>query len=367
MSSRDQKLFTNITRELIGVLCKDTFRYIPKLYFSGDNSSWVSLGSWIYLRNRYESLIGNPHGPGVICDWEFSSQLHACKIIPHWGKQLMRLALDDWPIEFSTTPKIKTAPTVSFIFAHAGLDRLPQLNQTIFSLWGQLDSCVECVVIDLTPDSVQEHLPEGVIYHHIPTNHLSPGWRKSWAYNIGARVASGDILVFHDGDICVPNRYVQELLKWLYFGDYQVASIQRFLFYLSAYETEKIIQTQSIVPTFADNILQNWQGGTIAIRKQDFFAIGGFDEGFVNWGGEDLEFFDRCRLLRHFSFGYLPFIHLFHQPQKDHRLITNLNTAKVLPARLRVKPSDRRDELVQRQFGNSEFPDPPVPYFIDFE
>ena len=37
--------------------------------------------------------------------------------------------------------------------------------------------------------------------------------------------------------------------------------------------------------------------------------------GFVNWGGEDAEFYDRCAEVGHCRHGYLPFVHLWHPPQ----------------------------------------------------
>ena len=37
------------------------------------------------------------------------------------------------------------------------------------------------------------------------------------------------------------------------------------------------------------------QGGTIALEREAYFEIGGYDECFVGWGGEDNEFFQRCQ------------------------------------------------------------------------
>ena len=43
-------------------------------------------------------------------------------------------------------------------------------------------------------------LPPGITYRHLAKAGVARGWHKSWAYNVGARAATGDILVFHDGD-----------------------------------------------------------------------------------------------------------------------------------------------------------------------
>ena len=49
---------------------------------------------------------------------------------------------------------------------------------------------------------------------------------------------------------------------------------------------------------------------------EGYRAIGGYDEGFVGWGGEDLELWERARVHGGvYEFGYLPLVHLWHAPQ----------------------------------------------------
>lgn len=241
---------------------------------------------------------------------------------------------------------------------------MPQLRRTIRSLYAQDDVSVECVVIDQSETPVLSDLPPEVIYKHLTKAGVARGWHKSWAYNVGARVASGDILVFHDGDICAPQRYGAELVRTLQQDGSDVASIQRFLFYLNPQDTTSVERqdefTARIVP---QRVFQNWKGGTIAIRRDAFFSVGGFDEGFVDWGGEDDEFYDRCQhTLRHCRFGYLPFVHLWHQPQPDRKATENVNIAKIMPWRMGLPAAERCRELTSRQYGSVTSPDPAVSY-----
>jgi GT2 family glycosyltransferase len=62
-------------------------------------------------------------------------------------------------------------------------------------------------------------------------------------------------------------------------------------------------------------VIQNLHGGSVAITREGYEAIGGLDEDFVGWGGEDNEFWDRAETLRSTRFGYLPIVHLWHAPQ----------------------------------------------------
>lgn len=352
-------------RELAGVLVKDLWRYAFRI--CGPQRSHHRNAPWIWLRNRNERLSANPSGPGVLCNWLWGTELHACKALPILGRTLMNRAFSRWPIRFAPSPQSRSGPKVSFLFAHMGMDRLPQLRQVLRSVYAQRGIQVECIVADLSVNSLEAELPIGAKYLPIKFSHLPAGWYKAWAYNIAARHATGDILVFQDGDVCAPMDYGAELARVILQEGYEAASIQRFLFYLDEPSTHAIywkgVVPKNLTPTC---VLQNWKGGTIALAREAFLSMGGFDEGFVNWGGEDDEFFDRCSIKRHTRFGYLPFVHLYHPPQSDRRAPDNININKILPARLAISPECRVAELRSRDWGKQLQPDPVVSYGAAF-
>jgi hypothetical protein len=226
-------------------------------------------------------------------------------------------------------------------------------------VFAQRDIHAECIVVGQSPSPVEGILPNDVVYRHLDKSRVDPGWYKSWAYNVAARIATGEILVFHDGDICMPERYGIEVARTILQDGYDVASLQRFLFYLSRKATSLVESNDSLdwrcTPA---QVFQNFKGGTIAIRRQAFFDLGGFDEGFVDWGGEDDEFYDRCSALRHCRFGYLPFVHLWHKAQPDRKVAANPNIAEVMPRRMSLSVADRIHELTGRDFGLPGQPDP---------
>lgn len=348
-------------KEKAGVIIKDAPRYLPAFFRTRRHTNGDP--PWVRLANRVEHLEVNPHGPGVRCPWRWSSRLHACSVFPGWGSRLMQRCLSDWPICFADTPTYPgKPPQISFLFAHGGRDRLPLLRQVIRSLFAQANAAVECIVVDLTPGRAADELPPETVYRQVSTDHLPQGWYKSWAYNIAARMARSDLLVFHDGDICLPQHYAAELISLFATGRYDAASIQRFLFYLTSEATEQVLRSDTFGNTPPQSVSQNWKGGTIAITRNAFLSIGGFDEGFVDWGGEDDEFFDRCGRLRHCCYGYLPFVHLWHQPQSMKRSPHNLNEHRVLPWRLGIPANERIRELCEREFGSLIGPDPVVAY-----
>ena len=353
--------FWKKAKEAAGVVLKDTWRYIPALY--GSRSDGITNPPWVWLRNRNEQLAGNPIGPGVRCEWYWGSELHACGVMPALGRRLMTAALHDWPIRFADSPVSKTGPRISFLFAHRGRDRLPQLRHVIRSAFAQRNVRVECVVADLSDEPIADELPSNVRYLHVSTAHLASGWYKAWAFNLAARQASGDILVFQDGDVCIPECYGIEVARTIQQDGYEAASIQRFLFYLDETATKCVIQSGSIPPQLTPvRVRQNWKGGTIAVSRDAFFALGGFDEGFVDWGGEDDEFYDRCAAKRHCRYGYLPFVHLWHPPQPGRQASDNVNLRQVFPDRVGTPATDRIAELSARGFGQPDGPRPALSY-----
>jgi len=347
-------------RELAGVAVKDAPRYLRALYGRGSSPNGDPL--WNALCNRREQVELNPDGPGLRCQWKWGTDLHGCQVVPAWGRKLMHLALRIWPIRFADEPLSDSGARISFLFAHRGRERLSQLKQTLRSVLAQSGVQVECIVADLSPEPVCESLPEAVRVLRVPAAAESDDWHKAWAFNLAARQASGDILVFQDGDVCVPDQYGRELVSTLWDRGYDVASIQRFLFYLDEASTAEFAgstKRQGLTPI---RVRQNWKGGTIAVRRDAFFALGGFDEGFVDWGGEDDEFFDRCGALGHCRFGYLPMIHLWHPPQSGRLAADNPNTKIVLPARCRIPATQRIAELRDRGFGQMSGPRPAISY-----
>jgi len=358
--------FWKKAKEAAGVVLKDTCHYIPALYGSGRDG--IANPPWVWLHNRNEQLAENPSGPGVRCAWYWGSELHACGVLPALGRRLMSVALSDWPIRLADSPVSQTGPRISFLFAHRGRDRLPQLRHVIRSAFAQRNVRVECVVADLSDQSIGEALPEEVRHLHIGTTHLAPGWYKAWAFNLAARQASGDIFVFQDGDVCMPECYGIEVARTIREDGYEAASIQRFLFYLDETATKCVLQSDSIPPRLTPvRVRQNWKGGTIAVARGAFFALGGFDEGFVDWGGEDDEFYDRCAAKRHCRYGYLPFVHLWHAPQRYRQATDNLNLSEAYPRRVRIAATDRVAELRARGFGAPDGPRPALSYRAQLE
>ena len=105
-------------RELIGVWLKDRLRYERAL--GGNFARFLS------LCNRHEVLESAPFDIGYSCSWDFTSQLHAPKVIPTLGQRLLRKCLEHAPIIQRHSPYSYSAlPQISVLIGHRGLERLP--------------------------------------------------------------------------------------------------------------------------------------------------------------------------------------------------------------------------------------------------
>lgn len=323
-------------RNVAGVVVKDLPRYLLAML---DGRS-----RYLAICNRNERLLVAPNGLGYQCDWRWTSELYAPKVFPKLGKWLMRRAMSTHPIPvLQVRPNCEaSAVRVSFIIGHRGMARLPHLQATLRSIAGQRDASVECIVVEQEVESrLRPHLPEWVRLVHTPPPSPEMPYCRSWAFNVGAAHAKGSVLVLHDNDLLVSNDYAARILGCIDSG-HDVVNLKRYLFYLSQAHTEAFFLGRANLLAYApENIMQNAEGGgSIAISLDGFEAIGGMDEGFVGWGGEDNEFWERAQTLRVWPWGNLPLVHLWHAAQPDKRDVES-HTAQYYRSLAQINPRER--------------------------
>jgi hypothetical protein len=271
---------------------------------------------WLQIRNRRETISMNERG--VQCNWRFASDLHIGKVFPSTAARLMRRSLSRWPIAMRDVPApMSGPPRVSFLIGHRGTGRLPHLLSALRSIAGQTGVAFECLVIEqsVAPE-VERYLPPWVRYLHTPLPRPDLPYCRSWAFNIAAGHAQSGILVLHDNDVLIPERYAYEAVQRVEEG-YSFADLKRFIYYLDADSSARVFVTGAPPRGVPALVVQNLVGGlSIVARRDAYDAIGGFDESYVGWGGEDNDFIDRAGFAGDvYRFGYMPMLHLEHPPQ----------------------------------------------------
>jgi hypothetical protein len=277
-------------------------------------------------------------------------------VYPFTGAWLMRRTLTRWPIALRDAPPAAATPQVSFLIGHRGTTRLPQLLATLRSIAGQRDAAIECIVVEQSvAQQVRAALPPWVRYLHTPLPRPDLPYCRAWAFNVAARAAASDVLVLHDGDFLVPERYAAEALARVREG-HDFVDLKRFMFYLGDADARRAEAGVPLRRLHPITVVQNLQGGSVVASRDGYFAIGGFDEAFVGWGGEDNDFWDRAATTgRVYGFGYLPMIHL-HHPQQGGKWQESTPGVARYRAIESIPAAERIARLREREQGRVEGP-----------
>ncbi len=337
-------------RAMLGAVLRDLPRYLPALRSTSPD--------YLGLCNRGERLVMAPDASGYRCDWQWTSDLRAPLQFPSLGRRLMKRVLADHPVRLRDAPDtLEDEPQVSFIIGHRGDSRLPHLLGTLESIAGQQGVRIECLVIE--QDKVPRlpgRIPAWVRHIHTPPPDTGMPYCRSWAFNIGAREARGQLLILHDNDLLVSADYAARSFERMNSG-FALVNLKRFGFYLSEAHTQEVFAGNSTLTQVApESVMQNMLGGgSIAIERAAFEQIGGMDEGFVGWGGEDNEFWERAQTLEVWPYGCLPLIHLWH-PSQPGKYQTDNPTLARHRARSAIDPGLRIQELRSRTWGERSGP-----------
>jgi glycosyltransferase involved in cell wall biosynthesis len=119
-------------------------------------------------------------------------------------------------------------------------------------------------------------------------------FNKSQAINRAAKRARGDILVIVDADVIFAPTIISKSIELLE-NSPLIIPFQR-IHYINETNTKKILETGQLWPINggADNFVVDATNGNYeyislvnVIKRETFEAIGGYDERFYGWGGED--------------------------------------------------------------------------------
>jgi len=275
--------------------------------------------SWLDLCNRGELIYTTDDGRARRCTWPDTSQMTVCRVFPSVGARLLNHCLAEWPIKFSEhAPAACEGPEVSIIIAFRGIERLAQLKTCLATLQSQQGVNSEIILVEQSRQQLlNADLLPGVRLIHARSTSLDMPFNKSWAMNVGARHARAGILIFHDGDILAPAEYVKSIVAIIQRG-FHGARIPRLVFYPDRSTSEMIQAGDSIDGIQSINeVRQNCRGISLAMEKEAYWSIGGHDESFYGWGGEDDEILQRAETLNFYPGGFMPFVHLWHPAQKE--------------------------------------------------
>lgn len=141
----------------------------------------------------------------------------------------------------------------------------------------------------------------------------NPGfYNRSWAFNVGVCMTDKSFIVCADNDVVmVPNQLNESLLGLMM---YESVSPKHIAVDLPEFMTQRFAQdSNTAFPVIAHGRSGiNFSSMLVAFRKQSYFKIGGWDEDFRGWGGEDdVQTFKINKVLKYKEYDR-PAFHLNH-------------------------------------------------------
>ena len=200
-------------------------------------------------------------------------------------------------------------------------DSLAALRRTLIGLAAQTypaDLTEIIVVDDGSPRPLEASAIEDLVSARIITR-PDAGFTLAAARNEGADSAQGDVLVFLDHDMLPDPDWLESHMRWHHTTESRPMLVLGSRSHLDdGWLTEEIVseamqsgglkgkldgrevqvpewiefhlQRTSGLTSADDDIFRIVTGGNLSVSRDFFDAIGGFDESFVRWGGEDTEF-----------------------------------------------------------------------------
>lgn len=122
-------------------------------------------------------------------------------------------------------------------------------------------------------------------------------WSKGRAVNAAAKIAGGDVFVIADADVVVAGYVLHHAVGALARGPFWVVPHGK-VYRLTDTATADLVEGRLLPPPSAlpqgplarSPRLGPAGGGFVVVTREAFRAVGGLDERFIGWGGEDISF-----------------------------------------------------------------------------
>lgn len=129
-------------------------------------------------------------------------------------------------------------------------------------------------------------------------------WSPGAARNIGIAKTDSDLIVFNDADSICPPAQIEDAIQLAIESPGLVFAYDLYVRKTKEGRDGRIIHSSGSM-------------ACVAISRACFEEVGGFDESYVGWGYEDLDFAQRCNALWPNRRVPGPVYHLWHGDRRD--------------------------------------------------
>jgi len=159
-------------------------------------------------------------------------------------------------------------------------------------------------------------------------------WSPGRARNFGAAHVRYPVIVFNDADTICPAAQIREAVQLAGEAPGLVFAYDLYV-RLNEWATQHVID-EGREPDFAKDLLgrrriinNSGSMGCVAISRESFAKVGGFDEAYEGWGYEDIDFARRCAALWPLRRVSGPVYHLWHGGRRSDDSPLDSDTAQV--------------------------------------
>jgi GT2 family glycosyltransferase len=217
------------------------------------------------------------------------------------SKKILREGTTYMPNHIEADPK-KRGDNICICIGHRN-STPDRLSNTLSVVDYYKSVCPEADIIVVEQDTspaLQPHLRKDVRY---VLAHNKGSYNRSWAFNIGAKMTDRPVIACMDNDVIIkPHTIFHAADEKIMSGEFDVYRPYWKFLDLDARRTNDFKQAfrfgwkDSELPSRCGHL--EWMMGGCSFAKRDkFLEIGGFNEKFRGWGGEDDEFGSRARKL----------------------------------------------------------------------
>lgn len=203
-----------------------------------------------------------------------------------------------------------SVPAISYVVPFRNVGRGDSIATVVANIKAQRFPQIEIIIIEQDQKQAFDLNTVTPIRHRlVPTNDQ---FNKSLAFNSGVAWATNNKIVLQDADIMNPGEYTMMVSKML--DDSESCHLGQQVLYLTADSSRKVY-TNGVASADlqCESAVDYFEGGSIGITKSAYVKIGGFDERFVGYGVEDVEFYERLKnLTNHRENRVVKMIHLWH-------------------------------------------------------
>lgn len=202
-----------------------------------------------------------------------------------------------------------SVPGISIVIPFRDIGRSKCVDLVIRNMKAQRFPEIQIIMVE--QDNVQKMKKVDCVDYYFAKN--DSAFCKSLAFNVGVFNSKFNNVILHDADMLVRSDYAILIDKHL--NDYDSVHIGKTVCYMNESSTEDIILKNSIDESLisSDRIVNYYEGGSLAIKRNIYYEIGGFCEDFVGYGCEDTEFYNRMvKGSRSYTDRYVDLFHLWH-------------------------------------------------------